>query len=67
MLRANLDIRYWLVNGAMGTGVDIVYARSCKSPHDLPLAVMDFGNYRSTSFSIIGTLNSGLEFSSVCV
>ncbi|KAL2500189.1 Uncharacterized protein Adt_25739 [Abeliophyllum distichum] len=51
MLRANLATHNGLVNGAMGTVVDIVYAVHCKSPFDSPLAVMvDFDNYRGTSF-----------------
>ncbi|KAL2481045.1 ATP-dependent DNA helicase [Abeliophyllum distichum] len=51
MLRANLATHNGLVNGAMGTVVDIVYAVNCKSPCDLPLAIIvDFDNYRGTSF-----------------
>ncbi|KAL2474964.1 ATP-dependent DNA helicase [Abeliophyllum distichum] len=51
MLRANLTTHYGLVNGAMGTVVDIVYAVNYKSPCDLPLAIIvDFDNYRGTNF-----------------
>ncbi|KAL2480002.1 Uncharacterized protein Adt_32976 [Abeliophyllum distichum] len=40
MLRANLATHNGLVNGAMGTLVDIVYAINCKPPFDSPLAIM---------------------------
>ncbi|KAL2499053.1 ATP-dependent DNA helicase [Abeliophyllum distichum] len=51
MLRANLATHNELVNGAMSTVVDIVYAVNCKSPFDSPLTIMvDFDNYRGISF-----------------
>ncbi|KAL2479995.1 Uncharacterized protein Adt_32961 [Abeliophyllum distichum] len=51
MLRANLVTHNGLINGAMGTVVDIVYAVNCKSPFDSPLAIMvDFDNYCGISF-----------------
>jgi len=36
MLRANLAIHNGLVNGAMCTIVDLVYASGCKSPINIP-------------------------------
>jgi len=46
MLRANLATYNGLINGAMGTIVDIVYASGCKSPIDILFVVMvDFDNY----------------------
>ncbi|KAF5195646.1 Atp-dependent dna helicase pif1 [Thalictrum thalictroides] len=51
MLRANLCTQYGLVNGAMGTIVDIVYASGCGSPFDIPLAIMvDFDSYCGLPF-----------------
>jgi len=50
-LRANFATHNGLVNGAMGTIVDIVYASGCKFSIDIPLAVMvDFDNYHSVCF-----------------
>ncbi|KAF5196426.1 Atp-dependent dna helicase pif1 [Thalictrum thalictroides] len=51
MLRANLCTQYGLVNGAMGTIVDIVYASGCGSPFDIPFAIMvDFDSYCGLPF-----------------
>ena len=51
MLRANLVTHNRLVYGAMGTIVDVVYASGCKSPIDIPLAIIvDFDNYHDVCF-----------------
>ncbi|KAF6162631.1 hypothetical protein GIB67_003177 [Kingdonia uniflora] len=51
MLRSNLATQNGLVNGAMGTVVEIVYSSSSKPLSDLLLAVIiDFDNYRGTLF-----------------
>ncbi|KAF6155028.1 hypothetical protein GIB67_035775 [Kingdonia uniflora] len=51
MLRSNLATQYGLVNGAVGTAVNIVYSSSTKPPNDLPLTVMvDFDNYSGKNF-----------------
>ncbi|KAI3992757.1 hypothetical protein MKX01_021718 [Papaver californicum] len=46
MLRKNLSTQYGLVNGSMGTVVDVVYSSEEKSPSDMPVVVMvDFDKY----------------------
>ncbi|KAL5725506.1 hypothetical protein ACHQM5_008644 [Ranunculus cassubicifolius] len=51
MLKSNLHTQSGLVNGAMGTVVDIVYGPGCKSPIDIPLSVMiKFDNYTGSHF-----------------
>jgi len=51
MLRANHITHNGLVNGAMGTIVDILYASGCKSPIGMPLEVMvNFDNYHGVCF-----------------
>ncbi|KAI3899199.1 hypothetical protein MKW92_016429, partial [Papaver armeniacum] len=46
MLRKNLSTQYGLVNGSMGTVVDVLYLNGKKPPLDMPVAVMvEFDKY----------------------